>query len=175
MQESKIKLDIGAITASQEDGRSFLLFLYQEGGGRCLTIPLAPSDLHALLTNVAPKREERQKKGNTIYDLFAQGLSRSGLQLQEVELVRGEQENSFSTLLKLSEGEAMEASFADGIIMAKICSAPIFVGREVMERYALSSNMDAATLLKHQLKEAVKREDFEEAYLIQQRLERMNG
>ena len=60
MQESKIKLDIGAITASQEDGRSFLLFLYQEGGGRCLTIPLAPSDLHALLTNVAPKREERQ-------------------------------------------------------------------------------------------------------------------
>ena len=107
MQESKIKLDIGAITASQEDGRSFLLFLYQEGGGRCLTIPLAPSDLHALLTNVAPKREERQKKGNTIYDLFAQGLSRSGLQLQEVELIRGEQENSFSTLLKLSEGEAM--------------------------------------------------------------------
>ena len=35
--------------------------------------------------------------------------------------------------------------------------------------------MDAAALLKHQLKEAVKREDFEEAYLIQQRLERMNG
>ena len=84
MQESKIKLDIGAITASQEDGRSFLLFLYQEGGGRCLTIPMAPSELHALITNVVPKREKKKKKGNTIYVLFAQGLSISGLHLQEV-------------------------------------------------------------------------------------------
>ena len=46
----RIRLDIGAFTASSEEGGKFLFFLYKEKMDRCLSVGLTPPQMHSVLT-----------------------------------------------------------------------------------------------------------------------------
>ena len=46
----RVRLDIGAVAASPEDGGSFTFFLYREGMDKCLPVPLTPPQMHSVLS-----------------------------------------------------------------------------------------------------------------------------
>lgn len=196
-ESSRIRLDIGAVTASEHNNRNFLFLLYQEDGSKCLAVPLTPSDMHAVLTNIttgssnsttnssrpntsdasAPESISGAASINppkTIYRVLMERMALSGTELLEVEIVSGSSNGTFQSLLRFTDGE-IQASFSDGIIMAKLCLAPIYIEKELMNQNAIYTGTDTISLLKKELQKAVSREDYEEAYLIQQRLERMNS
>lgn len=47
----RIRLDIGAVTATPENGGSFMFFLYKDGLENCLRVKITPGDMHAVLAN----------------------------------------------------------------------------------------------------------------------------
>lgn len=193
-ESSRIRLDIGAVTASEHNNRNFLFLLYQEDGSKCLAVPLTPSDMHAVLTNITTGSSKSSSCPNTsdtsapesiggaagsnppktIYRVLMERMALSGTELLEVEIISGKEKGTLQSLIRFTDGE-IQASFSDGIIMAKLCLAPIYIEKELMNQNAIYTGTDTISLLKKELQKAVSREDYEEAYLIQQRLERMNS
>ena len=97
----RIRLDIGALTASPNDGGSFMFFLYREGMDKCLPVKLSPPDMHAVLANF----NTPAPAGGTVHNLMHATLQEFRIELLEVTVVREEQDKEFATQLLFFDGE----------------------------------------------------------------------
>ena len=187
----RVRLDIGALAASPEDGGSFTFFLYREGMDKCLPVPLTPPQMHSVLSNF------KQLPDNTIsvHTLFTRTLQEFRVELLEVTIVRADQNESdgvpaqenqgFMSELLLFDGERevrQFAGFVDGIILSRNFSCPIYISEELMEKYARSIDsqsqdvLDKETILrklKEELQEAINNEEYERASQISKRIEKI--
>ncbi|MEF9930975.1 MAG: DUF151 domain-containing protein [Bacteroidales bacterium] len=179
----RVRLDIGALTASPEDGGSFMFFLYREGMDICLPVPLTPPDMHAVLSNFKKIPDDII----STQELFSITLKDFRIELLEVSVVRDSKNKDFIANLLLFDGEKeviKEASFIDGIILAKSFACPIYISEELMQEYSttmeLFSNEVVKTeshlvKLKEQLKEAINSEDYEKATLLSKEIAKFDN
>lgn len=176
----RIRLDIGALTASPEGGGSFMFFLYREGMDKCLPVKLTPPEMHAVLSNF------NQTSGNTptIHSKFFSTLQSFRIELLEVTVARDAEDENFTAQLLFFDGEkevTETTGFIDGIIMAKAFACPIYIGEELMEKYA--SKMDLISdkavkkeirlqKLKEELSNAIAAEDYERAAQLKKAIDK---
>ncbi len=176
----RIRLDIGALTASPDNGGSFMFFLYREGMNKCLPVKLSPPDMHAVLANF---NQPQMTPGITVHGVFLQVLQQYKIELLEVTVLRNDQDNIFETELLLFDGEKevkQIAGFIDGVILAKSFACPIYTDEELMEKYASTIDIVSEKIvkkeihlqkLKEELEKAVSAEDYERAAEIKKAIE----
>lgn len=177
----RIRLDIGTLTASAREGGSFMFFLYRSGMDKCLPVPLTSSDMHAVLTNFKRSPEDNI----SIQNVLAVTLREYRIELLEVAVVRNNEQENFKAELLFFDGEkefVVTVNFADGIILARIFTCPIYISTELMEKYAIDIDAYAETALrteehlqqlKESLQEAIGKEDYEAAAHISKEIERL--
>lgn len=170
----RIRLDIGALTASPENGGSFMFFLYREGMNKCLPVKLTPPDMHAVLSNF----NNNTKPESTIHAVFVNSLREFRIEMLEMLVTRDEQEGVFTAELLLFDGEReirKSCGFIDGVIMAKVCACPIYIDEQMMEKYSTTIDIVSEKIvkkeihlqkLKEELANAVAAEDYERAAQI---------
>jgi bifunctional DNase/RNase len=180
----RVRLDIGAVAASPEEGGSFTFFLYREGMDRSLPVPLTPPQMHSILSNF------RQIPGASIsmQSLFSEVLQEYRIELLEVSIVKSYEEDAqendgFVAELLFFDGDKeirKIAGFVDGIILSKSFSCPIYISEELLDRYAREIDLqskdvlDKETLLsrlKDELQQAINNEEYEKASAISKRIE----
>ena len=177
----RIRLDIGAFTASSEEGGKFLFFLYKEKMDRCLSVGLTPPQMHSVLTVFKNGEKEQIPLHVTVKNI----LERYGVELLEIEIVRNEEYGRFYSRLLLFDGERefkTDADFIDGIIMAKLFGAPIYIDEPLMEQYSVAmENSPKETIqtdaiirkMEDALSQAVRDEEYERAEVIKRRIEEL--
>lgn len=193
-QMKRIRLDIGALAASPQDGGSFTFFLYREGMDRCLPVPLTPPEMHTALSNF-----KQDPDGVSIHSAFSCVLQQYRIELLEVTIVRKDAQmqdclmeqpedekhksSVFYSELLFFDGERevrQVAGFVDGIILSKQFGAPIYISEELMDKYSAGIdsyskdvlNSEAAlTKLKEALQEAINNEEYERASQISKQIE----
>ena len=183
----RVRLDIGALAATPEDGGSFTFFLYREGLDKCLPVPLSPPEMHAMLSNFKHDGSE-----NTIQKVFSKVLQEYRIELLEISIVNNEQQeedsaNRFLSELLFFDGEReikQIAGFTDGIILSKQFGAPIYIAEELMEKYATGIDafskevLDSETMLKklkEALQDAIANEEYEKASKISKQIEKLKA
>ena len=184
----RVRLDIGAVAASPEDGGSFTFFLYREGMERCLPVPLTPPQMHSVLSNF------KQLPQNTVsvHSLLAKVIQDYRIELLEVSIVKSEdveygENNGFMSELLFFDGETEVkelAGFVDGIILSKSFSCPIYISEELMDRYATDIDSQSKDLLdketvlkklKEEMQEAINNEEYERASEISRKIENIKN
>lgn len=179
----RIRLDIGALTASPDNGGSFMFFLYREGMNKCLPVKLSPPEMHAVLSNF----NHPQEGGITVHNLFMSVLQQYRIELLEVTVIRDAKDEGFACELLLFDGEKelrQPAGFMDGVILAKAFACPIYTDGAIMEKY--SSTIDIVSdkivqkeirlqKLKEELSQAVAAEDYERAAQISRAIDDISG
>ena len=175
----RIRLDIGALTASPDNGGSFMFFLYREGMNKCLPVKLSPPDMHAVLSNF----NQPQTPGPTIHGVCLQVLQQYRIELLEVTVTRNEEREIFETELLFFDGEKelkQIAGFIDGVILAKSFACPIYTDESLMEKYSSTIDIVSEKIvkkeihlqkLKEELEKAVTSEDYERAAEIKKAIE----
>lgn len=178
----RIRLDIGAFTATAGQGGKYLFFLYRENMERGLPVTLTPPQMHSVLTLF--------KAGDfgtiPVHSIFEKILRFYGVTLLEVEVEREREDEAFTSRLLLFNGEKelrQRADFIDGIILAKLFGTPIYINEELMERYSV--RMDSASAgesieaeeqikrLSVALQRAIESEEYEQAESIKRRMEEL--
>ena len=167
----RIRLDIGALTASPDNGGSFMFFLYREGMNKCLPVKLSPPDTHGLLANFT----QPQPTGVTVHSVFQSVLQQYRIELLEVTVVRDQENDSFASELLFFDGEKeikQNAGFIDGVILAKSFACPIYTDEALMEKYSSTIDIVSEKIvkkeiqlqkLKEELAKAIASEDYERA------------
>ncbi|MEG0378628.1 MAG: DUF151 domain-containing protein [Bacteroidales bacterium] len=176
----RIRLDIGALTASASDGGNFMFFLYREGMDLCLPVPLTPPDMHAILANF----QKLSSDGVSVQDVFYSTLQEFRVELLEVTVIRDEEDEKFLANLLFFDGEKevlKGASFVDGLILAKNFGCPIYILEELMDKYSTTMDLFSNEIvktesrlvrLKEEFKEAVSKEDYETAAVLSKEITR---
>ena len=179
----RIRLDIGALTASPNDGGNFMFFLYREGMDKCLPVKLTPPDMHAVLANF----NTPAPTGGTVHNLMHTTLQEFRIELLEVTVIRDEQDKEFATQLLFFDGErevTRNAGFIDGVILAKTFACPIYIEEGTMEKYASTIDIVSEKIvskeihlqkLKEELANAIAAEDYEKAAKINKLIEELNN
>lgn len=178
----RIRLDIGALTASPDNGGSFMFFLYREGMNKCLPVKLTPPQMHAVLTNF----NHQQPQGITVHSVFHSTLQQFRIELLEVTVVRDNGSDSFATELLMFDGEKevrQMSEFIDGVILAKSFACPIYTTESLMEQYASTIDIVSEKAvkkeirlqkLKEELGRAVAAEDYERAAELNRAIEELD-
>lgn len=178
----RIRLDIGALTASPDNGGSFMFFLYREGMNKCLPVKLTPPQMHAVLTNF----NHQQPQGITVHNVFLTTLQQFRIELLEVTVIRDTESDTFATELLLFDGEKevrQKADFIDGVILAKSFACPIYTTESLMEQYASAIDIVSEKAvkkeirmqkLKEELDHAIATENYERAAQISKAIEELN-
>ncbi len=178
----RIRLDIGALTASPDNGGSFMFFLYREGMNKCLPVKLSPPQMHAVLTNF----NQQHPQEITIHEAFRSTLQQFRIELLEVTVIHDDESDNFATELLLFDGEKevrQKAGFIDGVIMAKSFACPIYTSEPLMEKYASAIDIVSDKIvkkeiklqkLKEELNIAIASEDYERAAEINRAIDELN-
>ncbi len=176
----RVRLDIGALVASPEEGGNFVFYLSKEGEESCLPVKLTPPQMHAMLSNFKTGSADL-----TLQHVFMRVLQEYRVELLEVDVVARKEGDGFECELLLFDGERevrQLSDFADGIVLSKLFGAPIYISRELMDRYAVEMDNiskeaigDEARLkkLEEELQKAVNNEEYERASLINKEIEKI--
>ncbi len=175
----RVRLDIGAFNASPGERGSFMFFLYREGMDKCLPVSLSPPDMHALLSNFKKISEGGASSHGLLFSL----LQDIKVELLEITIVKENDSIGFMTKLLFFDGDKeiiKDASFTDGIILAKLFSCPIYISEGLFNRYS-TDNIDVLSVesvdkepyiekLRKELKEAISCEDYEKAAILSKKI-----
>ena len=186
----RIRLDIGALAASPQDGGSFMFFLYREGMDRCLPVSLTPPEIHAVLSNFKADSTEI-----SVHNVFSKLLQKFRIELLEVSIIHNDdnvkpnsnnkQEGCFCAELLFFDGESEVreiAGFVDGIILSKQFGAPIYIAEELMDKYSKGIDSYSKDVLnseailnklKEELQSAINNEEYERAAQITKKIEEL--
>lgn len=179
----RIRLDIGALTASPDNGGSFTFFLYREGMDKCLPVKLTPPDMHAVLSNF---NQQQPQETPTAQHLFFSTLQQFRIELLEAIVTRDEEHDIFTCELLFFDGEKevkQTSGFIDGVILAKAFACPIYIDEELMERFSSQIDLVSEKIvkkeihmqkLKEELSNAIAAEDYERAAKIKKAMEELD-
>lgn len=181
----RIRLTVGALAASPQDGGKFTFFLYQEGEERCIVVSLAPPQMHTMLLNF---KSSGENDNFTIHSVVEKILKAYRIELLEIEVGHDDNLNEFYTEVLFFDGEKEvweRLSVTDGIILAKKFAAPLYISQYVMDKWGVKIDLpemdimkknivDEVEFLKESLKEAVESEDYERAAVINKEIEKLS-
>lgn len=177
----RIKLDIGALSAPASKGSNYIFFLYNEWADGCLPIELTPPQMHAVLSNFKPA------PGSEISLHFASFsiLRQFNIGMLEMEIVYDRDCDAlYARLLFLRSDQEIyqRADLIDGIILAKISSAPIYIEESLMNKFSSNTvpnrffnKNNALDRLSEELEEAIVNEEYERAAAIEERIKRIKN
>lgn len=180
----RIRLTVGALTATPQDGGRFTFFLSQEGGDRCIVVSLDPPQMHTMLQNF---KEGDSGDSFTIHSVFEKLLKSYRIELMEIEVSHDDNLNEFYSDLIFFDGEKEvkeRLSVADGIILAKKFAAPLYVSKYLMDKWGVKVDLpemeimkrgmaDELDFLEEKLQQAVETEDYERAAIINKEIEKL--
>lgn len=180
----RIRLTVGALTATPQDGGRFTFFLSQEGGDRCIVVSLDPPQMHTMLQNF---KESDSGDSFTIHSVFEKLLKSYRIELMEIEVSHDDNLNEFYSDLIFFDGEKEvkeRLSAADGIILAKKFAAPLYISKYLMDKWGVKVDLpemeimkrgmaDELDFLEEKLQQAVETEDYERAAIINKEIEKL--
>lgn len=180
----RIRLTVGALTATPQDGGRFTFFLSQEGGDRCIVVSLDPPQMHTMLQNF---KESDSGDSFTIHSVFEKLLKSYRIELMEIEVSHDDNLNEFYSDLLFFDGEKEvkeRLSVADGIILAKKFAAPLYISKYLMDKWGVKVDLpemeimrrgmaDELDFLEEKLQQAVETEDYERAAIINKEIEKL--
>lgn len=182
----RIRLTVGALTATPQDGGRFTFFLSQEGGDRCIVVSLDPPQMHTMLQNFKANDGE---DSSTIHSVFEKLLKSYRIELLEIEVSHDDNLNEFYSDLLFFDGEKEvkeRLSVTDGIILAKKFAAPLYISDYLMNKWGVKVDLpememeimkkgmtDELDFLKEKLQQAVETEDYERAAVINKEIEKL--
>lgn len=180
----RIRLTVGALTATPQDGGRFTFFLSQEGGDRCIVVSLDPPQMHTMLQNF---KESDSGDSFTIHSVFEKLLKSYRIELMEIEVSHDDNLNEFYSDLIFFDGEKEvkeRLSVADGIILAKKFAAPLYISKYLMDKWGVKVDLpemeimkrgmaDELDFLEEKLQQAVETEDYERAAIINKEIEKL--
>ena len=181
----RIRLTVGALTASPQDGGRFTFFLCQEGRDSCIVVSLNPPQMHTMLLNF---KSNDENDSFTIHSVVEKILKAYRIELLEIEVEHDDNLNEFYTKVLFFNGEKEvreRLSVTDGIILAKRFAAPLYISEYLMDKWGVKidlpemdimkkSMVDEVEFLKEDLKQAVESEDYERAALINKEIEKLS-
>ena len=181
----RIRLTVGALAASPQDGGKFTFFLCQEEGDRCIVISLDPPQMHTMLLNF---KSSDETESFTIHSVVEKIFKAYRIELLEIEVEHDDNLNEFYTEVLFFDGEkeVMERmSVTDGIILAKKFAAPLYISEYLMDKWGVKidlsemevmkkSMVNEVESLKKSLKQAVDNEDYERAAIINKEIEKLS-
>ena len=180
----RIRLTVGALTATPQDGGKFTFFLCQEEGNKCIVISLDPPQMHTMLLNF---KESERGESFTIHSVFEKILKSYRIELMEISVAHDDAINEFYADLLFYDGEKEvkeRLSVADGIILAKKFAAPLYISEFLMDKWGIKMDLpemeimkkemaDEIELLEESLKRAVDEENYEKAAVINREIEKL--
>ena len=180
----RIRLTVGALTATPQDGGKFTFFLCQEEGNKCIVISLDPPQMHTMLLNF---KESERGESFTIHSVFEKILKSYRIELMEISVAHDDAINEFYADLLFYDGEKEvkeRLSVADGIILAKKFAAPLYISEFLMDKWGIKMELpemeimkkemaDEIELLEESLKRAVDEENYEKAAVINREIEKL--
>ena len=180
----RIRLTVGALTATPQDGGKFTFFLCQEEGNKCIVISLDPPQMHTMLLNF---KESERGESFTIHSVFEKILKSYRIELMEINVAHDDAINEFYADLLFYDGEKEvkeRLSVADGIILAKKFAAPLYISEFLMDKWGIKMDLpemeimkkemaDEIELLEESLKRAVDEENYEKAAVINREIEKL--
>jgi len=177
---SRVKISIQGLISSKTTIRTFALLLGEETGTRRVTIIIGPMEAESIalqLQGIKPPRP-------LTHDLLINTLSAFNIQLLEVNIHRFENGIFYSELLLLGNEKTMtvDARTSDAIALSVRIGCPIFMDKVIFDEFAIEmeeisseikegeeekqpESEEEITLedLQEQLKQAVAKEQYEEA------------
>ncbi len=176
----RVRLNIGALSASSQDGGTFMFFLYKQDSNKCIPVNLSPNEMHTLLVNFNKMNDGLI----SVHSVFQKLLREFRVELLENTIIRDDKDNNFVSELLFFDGEkeiTMQASFVDGIILSKEFGTPIYTCQELIDKFGVLVDDYSDTILQKQdklamykklLKEAIDREDYENAAKISELIDK---
>lgn len=193
--EEKVGMNFLGVSRNQLQKENFVIFLIEENGKRELTIETGEAEALSLLAfarRIIPKRP-------LTHDLFSSVSRAFGIELKEVCL--NEYHNGIYETEMVFSGNGTEmrinARASDAIALAVRLNAPIFAKKSLLDDFAyipdtikISVRPELTTIiqikrktlrdcsvdeLKQRLQEAIDKEAYEQASVIQKELNDRNG
>ncbi len=182
--EKRVRLTVGALTATPQDGGKFTFFLCQEGEDRCIALPLDPPQMHTMLLNF---KESERGDGVTIHSVFEKLLKSYSIELLEIDVSHDDSINEFyADLLFFNGKEEVKERLpvTDGIILAKKFAAPLYIAEHLMDKWGVKVDLpemeimkkcmpDKTESLQESLRQAIDEEDYEKAAIINKKIEKL--
>lgn len=182
--EKRVRLTVGALTATPRDGGKFTFFLCQEGEDRCIVLPLDPPQMHTMLLNF---KESERGEGATIHSVFEKLLKSYNIELLEIDVAHDDSINEFyADLLFFNGKEEVKERLpvTDGIILAKKFAAPLYISELLMDKWGVKVDLpemeimkkcmsDKTESLQENLRQAIDEEDYEKAAIINKEIEKL--
>ncbi len=182
--EKRVRLTVGALTATPRDGGKFTFFLCQEGEDRCIVLPLDPPQMHTMLLNF---KESERGEGVTIHSVFEKLLKSYNIELLEIDVAHDDSINEFyADLLFFNGKEEVKERLpvTDGIILAKKFAAPLYISEHLMDKWGVKVDLpemeimkkcmsDKTGSLQESLRQAIDEEDYEKAAIINKEIEKL--
>ena len=182
----RIRLTVGALAASPQDGGRFTFFLCQEGENRCIVVSLDPPQMHTMLLNF---KSDNETESFTIHSVMEKILKAYRIELLEIEVGHDDSINEFYTEVLFFNGEKEvreRLSVTDGIILAKKFAAPLYISEYLLDKWGVKMDLpemdimkkslmaDEVEFLKENLRQAVDSEDYERAAVINREIEKLS-
>lgn len=165
-----VRLNIGALTVSDANGGSYTFLLSREKGGKFLRITLSRAEANTMLSVLGYKRGVPP-----ILMVFSSNLQNFGIRLHQVNVIVTGRKKEYAAELVFAAAETESrsvASFADGVMLARLSGAPLFMEEELFEKHAVSAESEEKKI-KRELKEALAKENYELAEGLERELKKL--
>ncbi len=188
----KVQVSITGLTYSQTRSGAYALILEEKKGQRRLPVIIGVAEAQS----IAIQLENLQPYRPLTHDLFISMAKAFHIEVAEVNIIRLEEGIFYSEILCLKEGSytKLDARTSDAVAIALRFNAPIFVAEDIMSKASIlfddkteqdkeendKKNEDTQTKyeklsnkeLKKLMSKAIESEDYEQATLIRDELNR---
>ncbi len=188
----KVQVSITGLTYSQTRSGAYALILEEKKGQRRLPVIIGVAEAQS----IAIQLENLQPYRPLTHDLFVSMAKAFHIEVAEVNIIRLEEGIFYSEILCLKEGcyTKLDARTSDAVAIALRFNAPIFVAEDIMSKASIlfddktkqdkeendKKNEDTQTKyeklsnkeLKKLMSKAIESEDYEQATLIRDELNR---
>lgn len=178
-----IALEVLNIASSSKEANAYALILGEVGGVRHLPVIIGASEAQGIALAI----KELPTPRPFTHELFATFLTEIGYRLQKATIYKeldGIYYTRLSFLGKNGEEITLEARPSDAVTLSLRCDACLWVTRDIMDKNAvnfrrerkspfLDLELEDAEELRHQLADAIAKEDYEHAAVLRDKLRTM--
>lgn len=181
--EDSVLLEVLNIADSNKSANAYALILGDSENQRHLPVIIGVAEAQSIAIELKGMSVPRPMT----HDLFVELVRHTSFSLQYVEIYREADGVYYSHLVYADESRSFEldARTSDAIAIALRSDKPLYVKREILERNAvpfreknksvLDIEEEDAEELQSKLAEAIKNEDYEQAAVLRDKLNRLNS